>query len=172
MKLNKKGFTLVELLAVIVILAIIMVIAVPAVVTQMQKAKKSSFRIYGEKVLNTAMSSYQADNLDGTFSGSAATLADTTNAPAGYTNVHCYSFTDLGLAATGNYKGYVIAATDSTSKAVYYLYLTDGSFHFKGAEFSKVNDPKTNIDGGDTAISAISTTSCASTCKDGFDQCS
>ena len=36
---NKKGFTLVELLAVIVVLAIIMVIAIPAVVDSMIKAK-------------------------------------------------------------------------------------------------------------------------------------
>lgn len=37
---NKKGFTLVELLAVIVVLAIIMIIAIPAVVESMNNAKK------------------------------------------------------------------------------------------------------------------------------------
>ena len=35
MKLNKKGFTLVELLAVIVVLAVIMVIAIPTVIDSM-----------------------------------------------------------------------------------------------------------------------------------------
>ena len=42
---NKKGFTLVELLAVIVVLAIIMIIAIPAVVESMNNAKKGSFKI-------------------------------------------------------------------------------------------------------------------------------
>lgn len=43
MKLNKKGFTLVELLAVIVILAIILAIAVPSITGILNSAKKSSF---------------------------------------------------------------------------------------------------------------------------------
>lgn len=44
MKNNKKGFTLVELLAVIVILAVIILIAVTAVIPRMNKAKKNSFK--------------------------------------------------------------------------------------------------------------------------------
>ena len=42
-KLNKKGFTLVELLAVIVILAVIMVITIPTVLGSMSGAKKEAF---------------------------------------------------------------------------------------------------------------------------------
>jgi type IV pilus assembly protein PilA len=42
-KSKKKGFTLVELLAVIVILAIILAIAVPSISTMVSSAKKSSF---------------------------------------------------------------------------------------------------------------------------------
>ena len=41
--MNKKGFTLVELLAVIVILAVIILVAMNAVIPQMEKARKSSF---------------------------------------------------------------------------------------------------------------------------------
>ena len=41
-KLNKKGFTLVELLAVIVILAVIMVITIPTVLGSMSSAKDSA----------------------------------------------------------------------------------------------------------------------------------
>ena len=44
MKFNKKGFTLVELLAVIVILAIIAVIAVPSILAIIEGARKDSFR--------------------------------------------------------------------------------------------------------------------------------
>jgi type IV pilus assembly protein PilA len=42
MKLNKKGFTLVELLAVIVILAVILVIAIPNVLSIIDKSRKDS----------------------------------------------------------------------------------------------------------------------------------
>ena len=43
MNKNKKGFTLVELLAVIVILAVVILIAVTAVIPRMNKAKKKAF---------------------------------------------------------------------------------------------------------------------------------
>lgn len=47
---KKNGFTLVELLAVIVILAIIMIIAIPTVLETMASARRSSFAIYIEKL--------------------------------------------------------------------------------------------------------------------------
>ena len=40
---NKKGFTLVELLAVIVILAVILVIAIPRILDVIDSSKLSSF---------------------------------------------------------------------------------------------------------------------------------
>lgn len=48
---NKKGFTLVELLTVIVILAIILVIAVPRIQNVVEKAKKESLKITGELLI-------------------------------------------------------------------------------------------------------------------------
>ncbi len=44
MKDNKKGFTLVELLAVIAILAIILLIAVPAILGVIDEARKNAFK--------------------------------------------------------------------------------------------------------------------------------
>src|SRR5574344_1726276 len=117
MKLNKKGFTLVELLAVIVILAIIMVIAVPAVVNQMQKAKKSSFKIYGEKVLNQAMSTYEADMLDEEEfkNNTQGNHTDVTVGTTNTTKMYCYTLENLGLTATKGYYGYVIVDPGTNS---------------------------------------------------------
>ncbi len=54
-KLNKKGFTLVELLAVIVVLAIILVITVPMILNTMGSAKSDSF----DASLNTVVNYYR-----------------------------------------------------------------------------------------------------------------
>ena len=61
-KLNKKGFTLVELLAVIVVLAFVMVLAAPSVLSSMNSARQSSFMLYAEKMINAAQSRYQSDS--------------------------------------------------------------------------------------------------------------
>lgn len=51
---NKKGFTLVELLAIIVILAIIMVLAAPSMTKQIAKKEKTDQTILDEKISNAA----------------------------------------------------------------------------------------------------------------------
>lgn len=51
MKNNKQGFTLVELLAVIVILAVILAIAVPSISSMITNAKKNSFEANVEMII-------------------------------------------------------------------------------------------------------------------------
>ena len=53
-KINKNGFTLVELLAVIVILAIILVIAVPKVMTAIEDSKKSTLESTAKMIASAA----------------------------------------------------------------------------------------------------------------------
>lgn len=53
-KLNKKGFTLVELLAVIVILGVIMLIAIPSVGTIIKNSRENSFISSGKMYISTA----------------------------------------------------------------------------------------------------------------------
>ena len=62
MKKTNKGFTLVELLAVIVILAIIMIIAIPAVLQTMKSARQKTFREYVTKVYTAAQNSYLSES--------------------------------------------------------------------------------------------------------------
>lgn len=55
---NKKGFTLVELLAVIVILAVIMIVTISPIITNMYKAKESSFNTAGKSIKKYLKSNY------------------------------------------------------------------------------------------------------------------
>lgn len=61
--LNKKGFTLVELLAVIVILALLIVITANTVLPMMNKSKQNAMVVYAERVLSNAAAEYQADSI-------------------------------------------------------------------------------------------------------------
>ena len=93
MKKNK-GFTLVELLAVIVILAIIMIIAIPAVLNTMETAKKKSMVNFANKLINELSKQYVAKM---TF--------DNYIRPADDTFIVFDITKDLGLTNTGEYYG-------------------------------------------------------------------
>ncbi|MDD3241839.1 MAG: type II secretion system protein [Bacilli bacterium] len=62
MKKNNKGFTLIEILAVIVILGIIMVIAVPEVSRLVTKSKMESLKISADGIMRAAQL-YQSSNI-------------------------------------------------------------------------------------------------------------
>jgi prepilin-type N-terminal cleavage/methylation domain-containing protein len=115
---NKKGFTLVELLAVIVVLAIIMIIAVPSVLDSMNSAKKSAFQIYAQKVLNTAETKYQTWILTGD------------------TIYSCYNLTYLMGDSVGNYKGYVAITNQNTDSVTFKLTLTDNNYSYSAQDYS------------------------------------
>jgi prepilin-type N-terminal cleavage/methylation domain-containing protein len=82
MKLNKKGFTLVELLAVIVVLAIILVIAVPTITNQIttarQQSLESSARSIYKSLENTANMASLGLGTDLTASAAFAQTCPTT----------------------------------------------------------------------------------------------
>lgn len=58
---DKKGFTLVELLAVIVILGVIITIAIPNVVSTLEKNKKETFLEDAEKMISSAEYKIRSD---------------------------------------------------------------------------------------------------------------
>ncbi len=145
MKNNKKGFTLVELLAVIVVLAIIMVIAIPSVMDSMNKARKNSFKIYAQKVLNTANTQYQTDLLT-----------------TGSSSKTCYNLSELMKQGVGNYKGHVSVTGNNSDGVVFTLYLSDGNYFVSGATYDTLEkdynatNNKGGIQNGSTQAAACS----------------
>ena len=163
MKNTRKGFTLVELLAVIVILAIIMIIAIPSVLGTMTTARQKSFCEYVTKVYMAAQNKYMA----------AQTLGDTyvignqtaTNVPytKGESTATSSGFyydvrEDLGLENVGDYNGYVmiVKPTASDSKPHFVVVLWDSNYMLvSGANYfyEYTEEPKTtNLVDTDTAI--------------------
>ena len=61
---NKKGFTLVEVLAVIIILALILVIAIPQILNVISSSRMSTFKISATSLLDHAEKKYYADRLE------------------------------------------------------------------------------------------------------------
>lgn len=121
---EKKGFTLVELLAVIVVLAIVILIASSSVGTAMTKARKSALAIEGSELINAAKNAYQFGIIDNSVGSGAA----------------CYSLEYLfkeGYFSKGsdkdNYVGSVLVKPNGNS-VEYKFWISNGSFVFANAE--------------------------------------
>ncbi len=123
-KENEKGFTLVELLAVIVILAIIMIIAIPAVLNVMTTAKRQAFKEYIDKVALATQNKYTESQLYNNVTPSVV-IYDIKK--------------DLGLTSTGDYKGYTLI---DSNKDIY-VTLYDKEFAVSGLKWS--NNVETEI---------------------------
>ena len=120
-RLNDRGFTLVELLAVIVVLAIMMAIAIPNVMKTMENAKKSTLKIYAQKVMTKAEEAYQVDIL---LKGQGKT---------------CYDLASLGIESSGNYRGKVLVTIAANQNPTYYIYLSDNSNSIENLDAATLN---------------------------------
>ena len=74
MKKNNKGFTLVELLAVIVIMGILMMVAIPSVTRTIENSRKDTFVDIAKSYANAARSMWTTDNL--TCNGTVSSAVD------------------------------------------------------------------------------------------------
>lgn len=114
--MNKKGFTLVELLAVIVILAVIILVAMNAVIPQMQEARKGSFKTEVETYAKAAETYFTAQSLSN---------------PNVLTSGDCVTVTELNTnyvkKSDANYKGNACVKNNEI-----YLALTSGAYDFNG----------------------------------------
>ena len=115
---NKKGFTLVELLAVIAILAILVVIALPNVMGMFNSAKAGSFQTEVQTMMSQVSSDYvnntlQANSKATIFTNlTAGTAAASTATEIGTTAANGYQFDDLSLEG-GDGKSYMIRVSKS-----------------------------------------------------------
>ena len=76
--MNRKGFTLVELLAVIAILALLVLVAVPNVLSMFNKTKKDTFLTEAKNIFKESANKYISDNMHNSNEG----------------NIYCKSETD------------------------------------------------------------------------------
>ncbi len=110
---KKNGFTLVELLAVIVVLAIIMIIAIPSVLDTMNNARRKTFVLEAQKVFKSTQEQYTMDS-QSSIPGAG---------------VYIYNIkTDLGTTDTGNYLGFVIVDAEDVDNPQYIIYLWDNNY--------------------------------------------
>lgn len=127
---KRNGFTLVELLAVIVVLAIIMIIAIPSVLEVMNNARKSSFVLYVEKVVTAVQTQYTYDANGGAIAGAGYYIYDIEN--------------DLNLTSTGSYKGYVLVNASNVDNVHYVVTLYDNNYELINYDVTTYNMPTVN----------------------------
>lgn len=120
---NNSGFTLVELLAVIVILAVIILIASSNVGGIMTDARKNALAIEGNRLIDAAKNAYQMDVLNGNVT----------------TGSKCYKLQELydeGLFSKGSkdkYTGSVLVSPDANGKIITYTFwISNGSYRVVG----------------------------------------
>ena len=112
---KRNGFTLVELLAVIVILAIILVIAVPSIMSTIADARKSSYKSSAMMVASAAETQYMVAQTLGTTATGTGT--DTTKFYLGATGAEATCGTWAGIDANEH------------GTCTYYIDTTTGTAH-------------------------------------------
>ena len=139
-KINSKGFTLVELLAVIVIMGILMMVAIPAVTRTIENSRKDTFIDIAKSYANAATTLWTADGLSCGTGNVVSSAVDTGDY---YIKIDTTS-TDApvlldkgGKSSWGNrdVKGYVrvnistvtTAGTEPRRVTKFYVALTDGT---------------------------------------------
>ena len=134
--LNRKGFTLVELLSVIVILSVIVLIATNAVVPMADSAKKQVLAMEANSLVKAAQTLYIQENSSSS---------------------KCYTYdeiisSDLIEKNDENYTGSISIEVDSSGNYTYKIWLSNGQYMIKGVK------PDVTSDNVETSAEDASTT--------------
>lgn len=145
-KLNRNGFTLVELLAVIVILAVLALVAMPNVTRLMNASRKNAFITEVENFVTYAQTSYTNSQINGTINNSA----DESLIPGQKFNEKMYDYYCVSYAKLvsggfiqksngDNYKGIfeIYMPTDGASSKTI-IYMSNGSYQINGLSINKL----------------------------------
>ena len=107
---EESGFTLVELLVVMLILGLLAAIAIPAFFNQRDKARDAQAKVY-DRTAETAMETYATDN-GGTYAGANAAALQNIESTLNGANISAVTV-PAGGADTSN-KSYKVSVTSST----------------------------------------------------------
>ena len=140
-KLNKKGFTLVELLAVIAILAVLMLLVTPSVLKLFTEGKQSAFVTQVQSVWKAAENQYVKDALTSTTPGPYCYAGSTLTNKENTDNTKFATATTTEnnkLDITDNKSLAYFVKFDSNGK-IEQIIVTDGSYYYNGK--SETNKP-------------------------------
>ena len=147
--MKKKGFTLVELLAVIAILAILVIIALPNVLGMFQSAKKNTFTTELQNIYKSATTQYVSDSMNRGAGQKAHGIWYTRSHTAGQPAVACGSVAKLDLSGTETIDYFI--QFDLAGQVIKYT-ATDGEFVFwydgTGLEIEKIGDKSSGTEYG------------------------
>ena len=133
--MKKKGFTLVELLAVIAILAILVIIALPNVMGMFNQAKQNSFTTEVKEIFKQAEQQWISDSMINTQEITYYRIKGYTGASTGN-----------GIQLTGRTQLDYFIKVNKSGKIVEY-YATDGSYQYiyigDGLLVEQIDDGKT-----------------------------
>lgn len=156
---NRKGFTLVELLAVIVILAILMVAAGAAVMSTMNNAKVNTFKNEALSAINMATNmyteismsdagTYLVNSEDSKYKGMCVTLQGLVN--NGYLDKDLHDGTIYGTI--------IVEVPFDGGATKYSIWTSDGTYGIQGYEKSQISKLKFKNDNNNrTAIDTYTT---------------
>ena len=164
-KINRKGFTLVELLAVIVILSVLVLVAMPAVTRLMTTARVNSFKTEVMGMNNYIETAFADKSLTGTQAVTSTTITPTTPTKVFTYNGNSYlCMTVSQLQSEGymkkdvtGYSGIIQILVNSSGTSTTKVSVSNGTYTVSGLS-TAINSSEYNPASGNSATAACPTT--------------